>query len=88
MGVLDPLKVVVTNYPQGQTEWMEAVNHPQDERAGVRQIPFSRELYVERDDFMEDPPRKFFRLGPGAKFGCVLAISSPVMRSSRTPRGE
>ena len=64
MAVLDPVKVVITNYPEGQTEELEAVNNPEDESAGVRMIPFSRELYIEREDFMEDPPRKFFRLGP------------------------
>ena len=65
MGVLDPLPVVITNFPAGETEWMEAVNNPEDERAGKRAVPFSRNLLIERDDFMEDPPRKFFRLAPG-----------------------
>ncbi len=65
MAVLDPLKVVIENYPEGQVEKMEAVNNPEDEGAGVREVPFSRELYIERADFMEDPPKKFFRLGPG-----------------------
>ncbi len=62
MGVLDPLKVVITNYPEGETEDLEAINNPEDESMGKRMIPFSREIYIERDDFMEDPPRKFFRL--------------------------
>ncbi len=65
MAVLDPLKVVITNYPEGQIEEMDAVNNPEDESAGSRKVPFSRELYIERDDFMEDPPKKFFRLAPG-----------------------
>ncbi|HHX63328.1 MAG TPA: glutamine--tRNA ligase/YqeY domain fusion protein [Chloroflexi bacterium] len=65
MAVLNPLKVVITNYPEGQTEEMEAINNPEDPSAGTRKVPFSRELYIERDDFMEDPPRKFFRLAPG-----------------------
>jgi len=65
MGVLNPLKVVITNYPEGETEELEAVNNPEDESMGTRKVPFSRELYIERDDFMEDPPRKFFRLAPG-----------------------
>jgi glutaminyl-tRNA synthetase len=65
MGVLDPLKVVLTNYPEERVEDMEAVNNPEDPSAGTRSVPFSRELYIERDDFMEDPPRKFFRLAPG-----------------------
>ncbi len=65
MAVLRPLKIVIENYPEGQTEELEAVNNPEDEGAGKRMVPFSRELYIERDDFMEDPPKKFFRLGPG-----------------------
>jgi len=65
MGVLNPLKVVITNYPEGKTEMLEAINNPEDNSAGKREIPFSQELYIERSDFMEDPPKKFFRLGPG-----------------------
>lgn len=65
MAVLNPLKVVITNYPEGQEEFMQAVNNPEDESAGTRSVPFSRELWLERDDFMEDPPKKFFRLAPG-----------------------
>ena len=65
MGVLRPLRVVIDNYPEGEEEELEAVNNPEDESMGTRRVPFSRVIYVERDDFMEDPPRKFFRLGPG-----------------------
>ena len=65
MGVLNPLKVIITNYPNDLTEEMEAVNNPEDTSMGTRNVPFSRELYIERDDFMEDPPKKFFRLAPG-----------------------
>ncbi len=65
MGVLNPLKVVITNYPENQSEELDAINNPEDPEMGKRKVPFSRELYIERDDFMEDPPRKFFRLGPG-----------------------
>ena len=65
MAVLDPLKVVITNYPEGQSELLDAVNNPEDESAGSRHVPFGRELYIEREDFMEDPPKSFFRLGPG-----------------------
>ena len=65
MAVLKPLKVVIENYPEGQTEELDAVNNPEDEGAGKRKVPFSREFYIEQDDFMEDPPKKFFRLGPG-----------------------
>lgn len=64
MGVLNPLPVVITNFPEHKTEWLEAVNNPEDERAGRRLVPFSRNLFIERDDFMEAPPRKFFRLAP------------------------
>jgi glutaminyl-tRNA synthetase len=65
MAVLRPLKVVLTNYPEGQVEEFDAVNNPEDEAAGSRKVPFSRELFIERDDFLEDPPKKFFRLSPG-----------------------
>ena len=67
MGVLKPLKVVITNYPAGQSETLEAVNNPEDPAAGTRQVPFSGTLYIEQDDFMENPPKKFFRLAPGAE---------------------
>jgi glutaminyl-tRNA synthetase len=63
--VIDPVKLVLTNYPEDQVEWMETINNPEDESQGSRKIPFSRELYIERNDFMENPPKKFFRLGPG-----------------------
>src|SRR5262249_7841241 len=63
--VLRPLRVVIDNYPVGQVEEMEAVNNPEDPSAGTRKVPFARELWIERDDFMEDPPSKFFRLAPG-----------------------
>ncbi|GAB4446519.1 MAG: glutamine--tRNA ligase/YqeY domain fusion protein [Anaerolineae bacterium] len=65
MAVLQPLRVVITNYPEGQVEALEAVNNPEDESAGTRTVPFSRVLYIEQDDFMEDPPKKFYRLAPG-----------------------
>jgi glutaminyl-tRNA synthetase len=65
MGVLNPLKVVLINYPEGQVEELEAVNNPEDPHLGTRPVPFGRELYLEREDFMEDPPKKFFRLAPG-----------------------
>jgi len=65
MAVLDPLKVVITNYPEDQIDELDAVNNPEDATAGTRKVPFSKELYIERADFMEDPPKKFFRLGPG-----------------------
>ena len=65
MVVFDPLKIVITNYPEGETETLVSDNNPEDENAGTREIPFSRELYIEKDDFMENPPKKYFRLAPG-----------------------
>jgi glutaminyl-tRNA synthetase len=65
MGVLRPLKVVIDNYPEGESEELDAINNPEDESAGTRKVPFSRELWIEQTDFMEDPPKKFFRLGIG-----------------------
>jgi glutaminyl-tRNA synthetase len=65
MGVLNPLKVVITNYPEDQVEDMEAINNPEDESYGTRMVPFSREIYIDREDFHEDPPRRYFRLAPG-----------------------
>ncbi|MEP6261269.1 MAG: glutamine--tRNA ligase/YqeY domain fusion protein [Gillisia sp.] len=65
MGVLDPVKLVITNYEEGKEEWLETENNPEDENAGTRKIPFSRELYIEREDFKEEANRKFFRLSPG-----------------------
>lgn len=65
MAVLEPLRVVLTNYPEGQSEELDAINNPEDPSAGTRKVPFSRVLYIEREDFMEDPPKKFFRLAPG-----------------------
>jgi glutaminyl-tRNA synthetase len=65
MAVLRPLKVVIENYPENQIEELDAVNHPDNPSAGTRRVPFGRELYIEREDFMESPPKKFFRLAPG-----------------------
>jgi glutaminyl-tRNA synthetase len=67
MAVLRPLKVVIENYPEGQSEELDAVNHPDNPAAGARKVPFGRDLYIEQDDFMENPPKKFFRLSPGAE---------------------
>jgi len=67
MAVLDPIKVVLTNYPEGKTEQFEAPSHPQKPEMGSRSVPMSREIWIERGDFMEDPPRKFFRLRPGGE---------------------
>jgi len=76
MAVLDPIKVVITNYPEDQVEEMDAVINPEQPELGVRKVPFCRELYIERGDFMEDPPKKFFRLSPGkeVRFRCAYFI--------------
>ncbi|MFO1026889.1 MAG: glutamine--tRNA ligase/YqeY domain fusion protein [Acetobacteraceae bacterium] len=82
MAVLRPLKLVIENYPEGQTETLEAQNHPDNPDAGARPVTFSRELYVERDDFMENPPKKFFRLSPGKevrlRYGYFITCQSVV----------
>jgi len=82
MAVLDPLKVVIENFPEGETEWYEGPNHPADPSRGTRRVPLSREIYIERDDFMEDPPKKFFRLGPGRevrlRYACYITCSEAV----------
>jgi len=75
--VLNPMKVVITNFPEGQTEWMETENNPEDPEAGKRPLPFSRELWIEQDDFMENPPPKYFRLSPG---GMVRLKSAFIIR--------
>ncbi len=82
MAVLNPLKVVITNFPEGQTEWIECVNNPEDPEAGTRQVPFSREVYIEQEDFMEEPPKKFFRLAPGGevrlRYGYLIKCNEVV----------
>jgi len=85
MAVLDPLKVIVTNYPEDKTEELETINNPEDETMGSRTIPFSRELYIERSDFMEEPPKKFFRLGPGME---VRLKSAYVIRCDDFKKDE
>ena len=67
MGILNPLKVVITNFPEDETEMLEAINNPEDPTMGTRQVPFSRVIYIEADDFMEEPPKKYFRMSPGAE---------------------
>ncbi len=82
MGVLNPLKVVITNYPAGQVEEFEAVNNPEDPSAGTRKVPFSRELYIEQDDFRLEPPPKYFRLAPGKevrlRYGYIIKYENAV----------
>jgi glutaminyl-tRNA synthetase len=87
MGVLRPLKVVIENYPEGQVDELDAVNNPEDPDAGVRKVPFSREIYIERDDFMENPPKKFFRLGPGREVRLRYAffvVCTDVIKDEKT----
>ncbi len=82
MAVLNPLKVVITNYPEDKVEWLDAPLHPEDDRLGSRKVPFGRELYIERDDFREDAPRKWFRLSPGKevrlRYACLLTCQDVV----------
>ena len=86
MGVINPLKIVIDNYPDEQVDELEAVNNPEDETMGSRKVPFSKELYIERDDFMEDPPKKFYRLAPGREVRlryayfvtCTEVVKDPV----------
>jgi glutaminyl-tRNA synthetase len=86
MAVLNPLKVVIDNYPENQTEEMDAINNPEDESAGTRKIPFSRELYIEQDDFREVPPPKYFRLTPGRevrlRYGYFITCASVVKNAA------
>ena len=88
MGVLNPLKVVITNYPEGQVEMMSAINNPEDPDAGRREVPFTREIYIERDDFMEDPPRKFFRLAPGREVRLRYAYYVTCTEVVKNENGE
>ena len=80
MAVLRPLKVVIENWPEGQTETLDAVNNPEDASAGTRRVTFGREIFVEREDFMENPPRKFFRLAPGREVRLRYALLRDLPR--------
>jgi len=88
MAVLKPLKVVIENYPEGQIEEIEAINHPDDPAAGTRKIAFGRELYIERDDFMENPPKKFFRLSPGNEVRLRYAYFIKCREAIKDAAGE
>jgi glutaminyl-tRNA synthetase len=88
MAVLQPLKVVIVNYPEGQVEQLDAVNNPEDSSMGTRKIPFSRVLYIEQDDFREDPPKKFFRLTPGREVRLRYAYLIKCERIVKNERGE
>ena len=88
MAVLRPLKVVIENYPEGKTEEIDAVNHPDDPAAGTRRLAFGRELYIERDDFMENPPKKFFRLSPGTEVRLRYAYFITCREAIKNAAGE
>ncbi len=88
MTVLQPLKVILENYPEGQVEWLETENNPENEAAGKRKMPFSRELYIEREDFMEDPPKKFFRLRPGGEMRLKSAYIIKCEQVIKNDAGE
>jgi glutaminyl-tRNA synthetase len=88
MAVLRPLKVVIENYPEGQIEELEAINHPDDPAAGTRKIAFGRELYIEQDDFMENPPKKFFRLSPGTEVRLRYAYFIKCREAVKNAAGE
>jgi glutaminyl-tRNA synthetase len=88
MAVLRPLKITIENYPEGQVEELDAANHPDDPTAGVRKIKFARELYIEQDDFMENPPKKFFRLFPGAEVRLRYAYFVTCREVIKNAKGE
>ena len=88
LAVLKPLKVVIENYPEGQTEELDAINNPEDAAAGTRKVPFSAEFYVEREDFMEDPPRKFFRLASGREVRLRYAYFITCREAVKNAAGE
>ncbi|MET0278427.1 MAG: glutamate--tRNA ligase family protein, partial [Pseudorhodoplanes sp.] len=88
LAVLRPLKVVIDNYPEGKSEELEAVNHPDDESAGKRKVRFGREIYIEQEDFMESPPKKFFRLSPGTEVRLRYAYFITCKEVKKNDKGE
>ncbi len=88
MGVLNPVKLLITNYPKDKEEWLSIANNPEDENAGTREIPFSGELYIERDDFMEDAPKKFFRMTPGREVRLKAAYIVMCQKSVKDAQGN
>ncbi len=88
MAILNPLKVVITNYPKNHTEQLEAINNPEDTTMGSRKVPFSREIYIEKDDFMENPPKKFFRLSPGTEVRLRYAYFITCNNVIKNEKGE
>ncbi len=88
MAVLNPVKVIIDNYPEGKVEEIETINNPEDESMGIRTMPFSREVYIERDDFMEDPPNKYFRLSPGNEVRLKSAYAITCTSVEKDENGE
>jgi glutaminyl-tRNA synthetase len=88
MAVLRPLKIVITNYPEGSSEELDAINNPEDGSMGIRKVPFSREIYIEKDDFMEDPPKKFYRLAPGREVRLRYAYFITCVDVIKNENGE
>jgi glutaminyl-tRNA synthetase len=88
MAVIDPLKVVITNYPENEVEWLEADNNQENEELGKRKIPFTREIYIERADFMENPPKKYFRLFPGNEVRLKYAYFIKCQEVIKDENGE
>jgi glutaminyl-tRNA synthetase len=88
MTVLRPLRVVITNFPDGRIEHVDVINNPEDPTAGTRPVPFTRELFIERDDFMEDPPKKFFRLSPGREVRLRCAYFITCQEVVKDDQGE
>jgi glutaminyl-tRNA synthetase len=88
MGVINPLKVTIENYPDGISEELDAVNNPEDEGMGTRKVPFSKTVYIERDDFMEEPPKKFFRLAPGREVRLRYAYFISCKEVLKNEKGE
>src|SRR3972149_2823205 len=85
MAILKPLKIVIDNYPEGKVEELDAVNNPEDPSAGTRKVPFSRTLYIEQDDFREDPPKQFFRLAPGREVRLRYAYIIKCVSATKDP---
>jgi glutaminyl-tRNA synthetase len=88
MAVLRPLKLVIENYPEDREEELDAINHPEDASAGTRRIPFGREIFIEREDFMENPPKKFFRLSPGREVRLRYAYFVKCTEAVKNAAGE
>ena len=88
MAVLNPIKVIITNYDKNKTEYLQAINNPEDESAGIRELPFSRELFIEADDFMEDPPKKYFRLSPNNEVRLKFAYFITCHEVVKNSKGE